>query len=262
MSSSGKWDDLGLRLISGAALVAVGAAAIYMGGPWFRALTILACGLMIWELARMIAPENATAALQAGGVAALALFLAIVAGPWAAPALLAAGAVAGAVLLARHRPIYLIYALLTLVAGYGLVHFRETYGMLWLIWLVIIVVATDIFGYFAGRAFGGPKFWPSLSPKKTWSGTIAGWVAAFAIGYYFWTITDAGRDLLWISVLLSFSSQMGDIAESAIKRRMGVKDSSNLIPGHGGLLDRFDGLLGASLYMLIVAQFVVIPTLV
>ena len=133
--------------------------------------------------------------------------------------------------------------------------------MVWLLWLILVVVATDIAGYFAGRALGGPKFWPAISPKKTWSGTAAGWISAAVVGLIFLLITDAGRDLIWISAAVAFASQMGDIAESAVKRRCGVKDSSNLIPGHGGLFDRFDGLLGASLAMLAVALVVDVPQL-
>ena len=151
------------------------------------------------------------------------------------------------------------FALAIIIAGWGLVIFRETYGVVWLLWLVLVVIATDIFGYFAGRVFSGPKFWPKISPKKTWSGTVAGWISAALIGLLFGTFTDAGPDLWWISMLLSFASQMGDIAESALKRRMGVKDSSTLIPGHGGLFDRFDGLLGAALFMLAVSLFVDVP---
>ena len=98
-----------------------------------------------------------------------------------------------------------------------------------------------------------------VSPKKTWSGIVAGWLAAALIGAVFLKISTAGIDLLWISSVLAFASQLGDIAESAIKRRAGVKDSSNLIPGHGGLMDRFDGLLGAALLMLLVAQLTPVP---
>jgi phosphatidate cytidylyltransferase len=152
-----------------------------------------------------------------------------------------------------------VYAAMIMLASFGLVAFREGYGMLWLLWLVLVVVITDIAGYFAGRVFGGPKFWPAVSPKKTWSGTVAGWLCAALVGLVFLKISTAGIDLLWISSVLAFASQMGDIAESAIKRRAGVKDSSNLIPGHGGLMDRFDGLLGAALFMLLVAQLTPVP---
>jgi len=152
-----------------------------------------------------------------------------------------------------------ILALGVLLAGYGLVEFRYTHGGTWLFWLLLVVIVTDIMGYFAGRVLGGPKFWPALSPKKTWSGTVAGWIGAAGVGALFISFTKAGWDLLWISMLLSLASQLGDITESAFKRRAGVKDSSALIPGHGGVFDRFDGALGAALFMLVVALVVDVP---
>ncbi|HVG47023.1 MAG TPA: phosphatidate cytidylyltransferase, partial [Rubellimicrobium sp.] len=141
----------------------------------------------------------------------------------------------------------------------GLVTFRLDYGFFWLLWLIGVVVMTDIAGYFAGRLIGGPKFWPRVSPKKTWSGTIAGWVGAALIGLVFNSVAHVGAEIVPLSVLLSIASQWGDIAESALKRRMGVKDTSALIPGHGGLFDRFDALLGASLFMLLVSAVLGIP---
>jgi len=127
-------------------------------------------------------------------------------------------------------------------------------GIIGLLWVVLIVVASDILGYFAGRIVGGPKFWPRVSPKKTWSGTIAGWIGAGVVGavfagYGFEGPLGGGASVIVLSVLAAFAGQMGDIAESAIKRFAGIKDSSNLIPGHGGLLDRFDALTGAALFL-------------
>ena len=161
--------------------------------------------------------------------------------------------------LRREPMIFAAYAMAVMLAGWGLVGFRMDYGSVWLVWLLLVVIVTDIAGYFAGRLIGGPKFWPRVSPKKTWAGVIAGWIGAAVVGVIFLRFTTAGPDLPWISAALSLASQMGDVAESAIKRRMGVKDSSRLIPGHGGLLDRFDGILGAALLMLLVAQLVVVP---
>jgi len=118
-------------------------------------------------------------------------------------------------------------------------------GVEMLIWLLLIVWATDIAAIFAGKAFGGPKLWPRVSPNKTWSGAIAGLLAAAAVG----AITAALREkatlgiMIPLSVGLSVVSQVGDLAESAIKRYYGVKDTGTLIPGHGGILDRIDGLL-------------------
>jgi phosphatidate cytidylyltransferase len=95
--------------------------------------------------------------------------------------------------------------------------------------------------------WAGRKFWPRVSPKKTWSGTVAGWVGAAGVGLAFWAAGQGSAALVWVSPLVAFAGQMGDIAESAIKRRAGVKDSSGLIPGHGGLMDRFDALAFAAI---------------
>jgi len=129
------------------------------------------------------------------------------------------------------------------VAGWGLIELRAG-GMAPVFWLIGVVVATDIAGYFFGRMLGGPKFWPKVSPKKTWSGTVAGWVAAAIVGWLF--VPALGAGIIWLSVIVSFASQMGDAAESALKRAKGVKDVSALIPGHGGVFDRFDAIMGAA----------------
>jgi phosphatidate cytidylyltransferase len=258
MTAGGKWADLGPRLGSGLAMVAIGSAAVWAGGPWFAALAIVAAALMVWELAAMMRPGS-PAAVPLGLCAGFAVLVALILPEPIALMLLALPALAGAYVLKRDPAIFAIYALAIMLAAWGLVEFRGTYGMVWLIWLILVVVVTDIAGYFAGKMIGGPKFWPRVSPKKTWAGTIAGWVGAALVGSIFWRFTTAGPDLPWISAALALASQMGDIAESAIKRRMGVKDASHLIPGHGGVLDRFDGLLGAALMMLLVAQIVVVP---
>jgi len=100
--------------------------------------------------------------------------------------------------------------------------------------------------YFAGRGIGGPKLWPRVSPKKTWAGAVGGLVASLAVACAF-AVLDLGKagPLLTISGVLSVVSQLGDLFESAVKRRFGVKDSSQIIPGHGGLLDRLDGFVAA-----------------
>ena len=138
------------------------------------------------------------------------------------------------------------YALVVLLACLSLILLELRYGITPILWLVCVVVASDVAGYFAGRAFGGPKFWPAISPKKTWSGTIAGWVGAVLVGLGFMLAGQGGLALVLLSPFVAFAGQMGDIAESWFKRRAGVKDSSNLIPGHGGFLDRFDALIFAA----------------
>ena len=260
MSTPPKWDDLRARMISGAVMATLGITAIALGGVWFQMLAVFVTAVMVWELSLMIRPEAPTQ-----GMLLAALVASVISGLLTTEqdiyymGLLLIPALLGAATLPRERFTFFLFALGIMIAGWGLVTFRETYGVVWLFWLVLVVIVTDIGGYFAGRMIGGPKFWPKVSPKKTWAGIIAGWIAAALVGALFLTFTDAGRDLPWISVALSFASQMGDIAESALKRRMGVKDSSSLIPGHGGLFDRFDALLGAALVMLLVSLIVDVP---
>ena len=257
MKMADRWADLRPRVTSALAMAVIGIGAVWAGGLWFAGLAVVCSGLMVWELAAMIRPGRPAVLL--GVAATLIVLVALPLPPALALLLMAALAVAGAVVLRREPVIFAAYAMAVMLAGWGLVGFRMDYGSVWLVWLLLVVIVTDIAGYFAGRLIGGPKFWPRVSPKKTWAGVIAGWIGAAVVGVIFLRFTTAGPDLPWISAALSLASQMGDVAESAIKRRMGVKDSSRLIPGHGGLLDRFDGILGAALLMLLVAQLVVVP---
>ena len=137
-----------------------------------------------------------------------------------------------------------------MIAGLGLVILRDNYGFVWVAWLALVVIASDILGYFAGKIIGGPKFWPKVSPKKDLVGHHRGldrarpwWRVAFVL------LGHAGWQLVTISIAIAIAGQMGDVAESALKRRSGVKDSSNILPGHGGMFDRFDAMLGASLFL-------------
>ena len=148
----------------------------------------------------------------------------------------------------RNRWPFLLFMLGIYGAAYGILEAREIGGLNWIFWVAGTVVVSDILGYFAGRTFGGPKFWPAISPKKTWSGTIAGWIGAVIWALILVLVTGSGDWwMLAAGPLVAFAGQMGDIAESWLKRRVGVKDSSNLIPGHGGVLDRFDAMSGAFL---------------
>jgi phosphatidate cytidylyltransferase len=246
-----KWDDLAPRVLSAIAMLAVGGFAIWQGGLVFTVLLAAICGLMVWELVRMLQPDTPSVALQLGGLGAGAVLLALYLPPiYALPVLVAPGIV-GLSFIKTHRGIYLAYTPFLLLACLGAMVLRLDHGVIWMLWLVSVVIVTDVAGYFAGRIIGGPKFWPKVSPKKTWSGTVAGWIGAAIVALLFMSLTGAGGSLVWISMVMSFASQMGDAAESAIKRKTGIKDSSNLIPGHGGLLDRFDGMLGALFLFLI-----------
>jgi len=239
------WSDLRPRVLSAVVMVAVGAGAIWAGGLVFEVLVIVACSAMLWELGRMTAPGKGLAVL-----APVALALAVF--NTGLPDWLRIGAFVAAVLAVswqaqgQFRVPAGIYALIILTAGVSLIVLRSDPGVAAILWLVSVVVASDIAGYFAGRALGGPKFWPAISPKKTWSGTVAGWAGAALVGLGFLLAGQGGWALVILSPLVAFAGQMGDIAESWFKRRAGIKDSSALIPGHGGFLDRFDALIFAA----------------
>lgn len=243
-AQSNAWSDLTTRLVTGVLLAAVGLSALYLGGLIWTATLTVAVGAMSWELARLTADEKQRLPLLMGLVGAGSLVLAL--GPFGQMALVVPSAI-GIILIRRDMGIFVLYQLAIMQAGFTLIGLRVDAGLVLAIWLVLVVIASDVAGYFAGRAIGGPKFWPRVSPKKTWSGTVAGWLAAALVGWAFKGATLAGDLLPALSVLTAFAAQMGDIAESAIKRRAGVKDSSNLLPGHGGALDRFDAMIGAAL---------------
>jgi phosphatidate cytidylyltransferase len=127
-----------------------------------------------------------------------------------------------------------------------LVRMDPGHGLSALILILFVVWATDIGGYIAGRSIGGPKLWPRVSPNKTWAGAIGGFAASLVVASGFAAFKFGGTaPLLMLGALLSIAAQFGDLFESAVKRRFGVKDSGRIIPGHGGLLDRLDGFVAA-----------------
>ena len=254
-----QWNDLNARMGAGAAMVVIGLAGIALGGHVFHVLVALICGLMVWELVGMLRPGVRHLQLQLGVVTGLAVFLSFYLPVGFALPVLLAPALIGFAYLEQNRSIYIAFTGMILLAGYGMMQVRDDLGFGWMLWLVLVVVVTDIVGYFAGRMIGGPKFWPAVSPKKTWSGTAFGWLGAGLVGLIFAIYFGVGLQLIGVSIALSMASQMGDIAESGMKRKMGVKDSSSLIPGHGGLMDRFDGMLGAALFLLVIGQFIGFP---
>ncbi|MBN8630415.1 MAG: phosphatidate cytidylyltransferase [Rhodobacterales bacterium] len=244
-ASSGKWSDLRTRILSAIVMVAVGAVEIWLGGTAFAALVVVLTGVMVWELAGMTGPEGRPSPVALATLASACLLAALGLRSEIAVLFLVVPSLALWVTERRDRHLAAGYALAIMLAGYGLVELREAGGTAAILWLVAVVVASDVLGYFAGRMIGGPKFWPAVSPKKTWSGTVAGWIGAALVGLCFVVWTGASWALVPQSALVAFAGQMGDIAESWVKRRAGVKDASNLIPGHGGVLDRFDALIGA-----------------
>jgi phosphatidate cytidylyltransferase len=247
--------ELKLRTISAIVLAAVVLAATIYGGLAFRVLAAL-IGLLVyyeWSTMTRIA-GNATDRFSnlfgwatVGLVALEVVFRSVETG-----AVLLAGFSVAAVLIClfRRRPLWLpggiFYSGLTIVSLAALRGDGHD-GLITMIFLFAIVWGTDIAAYFVGRAIGGPKLAPPISPGKTWSGAIGGaffGVVAGVLVIYF-AGESIGFGIVLVAALLSVFSQVGDLFESWIKRRFGVKDSSHLIPGHGGVMDRVDGLVFA-----------------
>jgi phosphatidate cytidylyltransferase len=248
MSTKADFSDLTTRTVSAVVMLTVAGFSIWNGGAVFETLLIVAAALMAWEISRMHA-KRSLLAIATGCIVGACVLLTF--NPFGLSAILILGIqiLVALMLTEIHKAsrFILFMSLITIIfATTALGFFRQEYGLVLTLWLLLCVIASDIGGYFAGKMLGGPKLWARISPKKTWSGTLGGWVLAAIIGGVF---AVNGQPILLIiaSVLVAIAAQSGDLAESAIKRRAGIKDSSNLIPGHGGLLDRFDGVLGVCL---------------
>jgi phosphatidate cytidylyltransferase len=241
--------NLVMRVVAALLLAPVAIGLAYLGGvAWPLLVTLVAVGLFAEWLA-VTGQGRELRAMVPGVVALLLAGLCLVAGRLdAALVVLAIGAVA-VVLMSGARRNWavagLLYAAAAEVASV-LLRLDTVKGFAALMFVLLIVWVTDIGGYFAGRSIGGPKLWVRVSPKKTWAGAIGGFVASLlvAAGFAAFEIGTTGP-LLVLGAVLSVVSQLGDLFESAVKRRFGVKDSSHIIPGHGGLLDRLDGFVAA-----------------
>ncbi|WP_420131940.1 phosphatidate cytidylyltransferase [Rhodopseudomonas sp.] len=241
--------NLWLR-VAAAVVLAPGAIAIaYLGGwAWAVLGTAVAIGLFL-EWLSVVGAARDFRVLVIGCLTLLVCGIGLMFDK-PGPSALAAVLGVGGLLVLNDQPRQwtasgLGYAALALIASV-LIRRDPDYGFVSLILIFLIVWGTDIGGYFAGRGIGGPKLWPRVSPKKTWAGAIGGLVLSLAVALGF-AIAGLGKivPLLILAAILSTVSQLGDLFESAVKRRFGVKDSSHIIPGHGGLLDRLDGYVAA-----------------
>jgi len=260
MSAGSNWSDLAPRVISGITMLVVGAVAVWLGGLVFNLMLLGLAGLMVWETARMFGAGDVNATLYGVECIAVLALCSYLPG-FALLPLTGAVVIVGAMQVLRDKLLFALFSIWVLLAIFAMYILRGEAGLMWVLWLICIVIISDVAGYFAGKSIGGPKFWPRISPKKTWSGTIAGWRGAGAVGLIFMAPLNAGITLVVVSIAVGFAGQMGDIAESAVKRRAGVKDSSGLIPGHGGVLDRFDGMLGASILVMVLWALRLLPVL-
>jgi phosphatidate cytidylyltransferase len=241
--------NLVTRVLAALVLAPVAIAIAYAGGwLWTLLATLATIGLYVEWLAIVGAVQRSRVVMS--GVAALAASgLSLASDRIEAAFVILAAGLAAVALLTPQRRIWaaagFFYAAAAQAASV-LVRLDQGYGFIALMLILLVVWASDIGGYFAGRGIGGPKLWPRVSPNKTWAGAIGGFAASLVIAVGF-AAAGFGKTgpLLLLSAALSIASQLGDLFESAVKRRFGVKDSSNLIPGHGGLLDRLDGLVAA-----------------
>jgi phosphatidate cytidylyltransferase len=241
--------NLVMRVIAALILAPLAIAIAYAGGwLWILLVTLAVIGLYVeWLTIVGLAREMP---VVGSGIAALAVAgLCLAIGRIDAASVVLAIGLAAVALLTRERRNWtaagFFYAAAAEMASV-LVRLDSVKGFVALIFVLLIVWVTDIGGYFAGRGIGGPKLWPRVSPKKTWAGAAGGFAASLAVAFGF-AAFDLGKTgaLLLLGAVLSVVSQLGDLFESAVKRRFGVKDSSHVIPGHGGLLDRLDGFVAA-----------------
>lgn len=242
------------RTITALALGAPAAAALILGPPFLPIFVGAVVAVMAWEWVRVTgatefgATDAALAVLLVGAVVAAAFgrFL------WAYAIVIAAVPVVYAVARVLARPRALSMAAGALYIGVPALsllwlYARPGIGRELVIWIVCIVIATDVGAYFAGRTLGGPKLAPRISPGKTWSGAFGGLAAAIAVGIGLGMALNLAAVLVLAgaALVLAVVSEMGDLLESGVKRAFRVKDASSILPGHGGMMDRVDGIVAA-----------------
>ena len=245
--------NLVLRIVSSLVLAPVAIAAAWFGGAVFVAFWAIAAVIVLWEWQTLVCGHDRNSVLTVGAAALIGAAAVLIVGWFGiAMALVALGGFGIAALASRERRAWcvagLVYAAALLIAPV-LLRRDAAFGFAAIMLLFVIVWLTDTAAYFAGRAIGGPKLMPRVSPKKTWSGAVGGTLAG-VLGAVGVAHTSGVANLVavaGVALVISVASQAGDLLESAIKRRFNTKDASQLIPGHGGLMDRLDGFVTAAL---------------
>lgn len=248
--------NLYMRVVAALVLAPLTIVIAWLGG-WIWACVVIAAAALLYFEWLMIVGVSGNRFAAAAGIVALALagVCLMLRRADVAVAVIVAGILFAAAMTNGKRGWVasgLVYAAAALVATI-LVRRDADLGFVALMFVLLVVWVTDIGGYFAGRGIGGPKLWPRVSPKKTWAGAIGGLVLALVIALGF-ALFGFGRTvpLLLLGAVLSVVSQLGDLFESAVKRCFDVKDSSHIIPGHGGLMDRLDGFVAAIVFAALV----------
>jgi phosphatidate cytidylyltransferase len=259
VAMAGKWTDLGVRTASAAVLIPAVLLDIWWGGVWFELFAAFLGVLMAYEWTNIAHVRSGSqfalhaaaaigAALLPGDIGVLPT-LAIIAGLTAFDVVVKTVCKMPRNLFALVGVPYIALPILALV----LLRANGSFGVHAIMWLMLVVWSTDTFAYFSGRMLGGPKLAPIMSPKKTWSGLLGGMVGAAVVSSIYAGLNfPTWIGLAFVAAALAIVAQLGDIFESAMKRYYGVKDSGDLIPGHGGVLDRVDGLIAAAVVAAII----------
>ena len=245
-------NNLALRIASAAVLAPLALVTAYFGGWAFVLFWSAAALAVLWEWMELVAGKaHRPLFISCAGAVVAAGLLVWLDRPISALLMLGLGALAAAIFSSSARRLWVTfgigYAGALLLAPILLRH-DSAYGFAVIALLFAVVWTTDVCGYFAGRALGGPKLMPVVSPKKTWSGAIVGTAGAMIVGLLVVSLFGSFNTvaILAITFVLSVLAQFGDLFESWVKRQFGAKDSSRLIPGHGGVMDRLDGFWAAA----------------
>lgn len=252
--------DLAPRLLSAIVMIALALGTLWAGGFWFVAFWYAAGVAILWEWQRMVGGAHWKWRLFTGVLAlTLATERLLIGALDAAMLVVLIGCLVEAIVAGQGKRLWnlagLAYAA-CLVLSVGLLRLSLFYGWQSIVWLFAVVWTTDIMAYFGGRLIGGPKLWPRVSPKKTWAGFLTGVICAGIVGTAVAGLAigmEAVRPaVLVLGLVTAAISQGGDLFESSLKRIFDVKDSSNLIPGHGGVMDRLDGFLAAATFAVVI----------
>jgi phosphatidate cytidylyltransferase len=241
--------NLVARIAAALVLAPIAIGAAYLGDGWWAGLVTLACVGLFVEWLTVVGCAQRSAVIAVGVAALMLSGMGLALDRIDAALVVLAVGLAGVAAIAGSLRFWaaagFLYAAIAQLASI-LVRLDPIKGLSALILVLLVVWATDIGGYFAGRSIGGAKLWPRVSPKKTWAGAIGGFIASLLVATGFFGFGEGkSLPLLLLAAALSVAAQLGDLMESAVKRRFGVKDSSHIIPGHGGLMDRLDGFVAA-----------------
>jgi len=250
--------NLRSRIVWGSGLAVIALALAYAGLIPFAGLVLVVALFVSWEWGRMVRGASADVAFFVQAIAVTAA-VALTAAGYAALAvavIVTAAIILVPLVFGRGARLSALGAFYVGLPSISLVWLRQDspYGFLAVLLIFAVVWSSDIAAYAAGRSIGGPKLWPRISPNKTWAGLIGGTAACVVAGAIFAQVLDASPVRLMLLALgLGLVAQAGDLGESALKRVFGFKDASDLIPGHGGFMDRMDSIVAVAVAAAIVA---------